>query len=356
MKIALVTDTHWGVRNDNVAFHRYFDRFYSTVFFPYLREHGIQDIVHLGDIVDRRKYINFLTARALRKQFVEPAIKEFNTHVIIGNHDTYYKNTNSVNAMEELYWLNTNDNFKWYSEAQEVTFDDCKILFVPWICSENFQSTMELINRTDAQIAFGHLELSGFAMYRGHTAMEGEDPNKFAKFDIVCSGHYHTRSSSGNINYLGAPCEYTWSDFNDPRGFHVFDTETRELTFIQNPLTIFKKIFYDDSDMSLQEIMEFDVSVYNEAIVKVVVKNKTNPYWFDLFIDKLEKSGVIDLQVVEDHMNLNLEDDQDIVDEAEDTLTIFKKVIDQMNLNNDISKDKLQSVISELYDEAISIE
>lgn len=353
MKIALVTDTHWGVRNDNSAFHRYFDRFYSQVFFPYLRENNIQDIIHLGDIVDRRKYINFLSARALRKQFIEPAMREFNTHIIIGNHDTYYKNTNSVNAVEELYWLNDNERFKWYTSATEVEFDGCKILFLPWICSENAEETMQLITATDATVAFGHLEISGFAMYRGNVAHDGEDPKLFSKFDLVCSGHYHTRSSAGNIHYLGAPCEYTWSDFNDPRGFHVFDTETRELTFVQNPISIFKKIFYDDDDLTLEEIMAFDTEAYKDTIVKVVVKSKNNPYWFDMFIEKLETSGVIDLQVVEDHLNLNLEEDQDIVDEAEDTLTIFRKAIEQMNVP---LKERLYDTIAELYDEALTVE
>lgn len=355
MKIALVTDTHWGVRNDNAAFHRYFEKFYGEVFFPYLEEHGIKDIVHLGDIVDRRKYINFLSARALRKQFVEPAMKSYNTHIIIGNHDTYYKNTNSVNAMEELYWLNEKENFKWYDASTEVDFDGCKILFVPWICSGNFRETMDLIKSTTATVAFGHLELSGFSMYKGHTAQDGDDPKIFEKFDIVCSGHYHTRSSNGNIHYLGSPCEYTWSDFNDPRGFHIFDTETRELTFIENPITIFKKIFYNDEDMTLEEIMEFDVSPYKESIVKVVVKNRDNPYWFDMFIEKLEGAGVIDLSVVEDHLNLSLEDEQEIVDEAEDTLTILRKYVHQLDLKG-INPSKVDNTISSLYQEAMSIE
>lgn len=311
--------------------------------------------MHLGDIVDRRKYINFLSARALRKQFVEPAMREFNTHVILGNHDTYFKNSNSLNAMEELYWLNTSENFKWYEKATEVKFDECKILFVPWICAENHAHTMDMIKSTDATVAFGHLEISGFSMYRGHTAQDGDDPSIFQKFDIVASGHYHTRSSSGNIHYLGAPCEYTWSDYNDPRGFHVFDTETRELTFVQNPITIFKKIFYNDEDMTLEEIMEFDVSSYRDTIVKIVVKNKNNPYWFDIFVDKLENNGVIDLQVVEDHMNLDLEDDQSIIDEAEDTLSIFKKHIDQLNLRG-VNLSSLDRAITSLYQEAISLE
>jgi hypothetical protein len=116
---------------------------------------------------------------------------------------------------------------------------------------------------------------------------------------------------------------------------------------------MFKKIFYDDEDMSLEEIMEFETESYSDTIVKVVVKNKTNPYWFDCFIEKLESAGVVDLQVVEDHMNLNLEDDQDIVDEAEGTLEIFQKAIDQMNIT---FKDKLFATIEELHEEALTIE
>jgi DNA repair exonuclease SbcCD nuclease subunit len=280
-------------------------------------------------------------------------MKEFDTHIIIGNHDTFYKNTNSVNAVEELYWLNNNERFKWYDSATEVEFGGCKILFLPWICSENREETMKLISSTDATIAFGHLEIAGFAMYKGSIAHDGQDPQDFSKFDMVCSGHYHTRSSSGNIHYLGSPCEYTWSDFNDMRGFHIFDTDTRQLTFIKNPISMFKKIFYNDEDMTLEEIMEFETESYRDTIVKVVVKNKTNPYWFDCFIEKLESSGVVDLQVVEDHMNLNLEDDQDIVDEAEGTLEIFQKAIDSMNVP---FKEKLYSTIAELHEEALTIE
>ncbi len=307
----------------------------------------------MGDIVDRRKYINFLSARALRKQFIEPVMEGFDTHIIIGNHDTYYKNTNEYNAVEELYWLNSNKNFKWYTKPTEVEFDGCKILFIPWICSDNIQETMNIIDSTNATVAFGHLEISGFAMYKGSLAVDGTDPKIFSKFDLVCSGHYHTKSNSSNIHYLGSPCEYTWSDFNDPRGFHIFDTKTRELTFVKNPISIFKKIFYDDDDLTLDDIMSFETKDYKDTYVKVIVKSKNNPYWFDTFIDKLETSGVIDLQVVEDHLNLDLEEDQDIVDEAEDTLTIFRKTIDSMNVP---FKDRLFQAIADLHDEALTIE
>ena len=49
MKIAMITDTHFGARNDNLAFNEYFYKFWENVFFPYLDEHKIDTIIHLGD-------------------------------------------------------------------------------------------------------------------------------------------------------------------------------------------------------------------------------------------------------------------------------------------------------------------
>jgi hypothetical protein len=171
---------------------------------------------------------------------------------------------------------------------------------------------------------------------------------------MVLSGHYHHRSSDGSVFYLGSHGEFTWSDYDDPRGFHILDTETRELTFIENPYKMFKKVWYDDLDKNFLE-KEIDYSEFKNTMVKVIVKNKTNPYWFDMFIDNLEKVGSHDLQVVEDHLNLSLEDDNDIVNEAEDTLTIFRKHIDQLSMP-DTNKKKLETVVNNLYVEALTVE
>ena len=351
-KIALITDTHWGCRNDSPVFAKHISRYYKNVFFPYLEEHGINYIVHLGDIVDRRKYINFVTAKNLDNDFIEPIYKnKLFLHAIIGNHDTYFKNTNEINSMNSLY--RDNCHFNYYSEPIERTIDGCKILFMPWICSGNYQNCMDAIEKTDAQVLFGHLELAGFEMYKGSPNNHGFDPKLFDKFDIVCSGHFHHKSSRGNINYLGAPYEMTWSDHDDPRGFHVFDTSTRELTFIQNNDRIFHKLFYYDVDTDYQEFINQDYSQYADCIVKVVVKQKTNLHMFDLFIDKLEKAGVADLQVVEDHLNLNLELDDDLLEEAEDTFSLLNKYASQVSKSDN---EQLTLLLQELYNEALMVE
>lgn len=353
MKIALITDTHWGARGDSPAFAEYFNRFYYEQFFPYLAANGIGRIFHLGDIVDRRKYINFVTARHLRK-FVEHCDSSgIRLDVIVGNHDTSFKNTNEVNSMRELFEHSTYD-IHYYSDPAVVDVDGTDIAVLPWICSGNYEESMQFINKTNAQILFGHLELAGFEMYKGAVNDHGFDSKIFDKFDTVCSGHFHHKSTRGNINYLGAPYEMSWSDYNDPRGFHVFDTETRELEFIRNPLTMFNKIHYHDQDKTLDEIMDMDFDHYKGSYVKLIVHTKTNPYWFDMFVDKIEKAGVLDLQVVDDNLNLQLEDDGDIVSEAEDTLTVLNKVVDQVESR--VDKKVLYNFLSSLYNEALSVE
>lgn len=355
MKIALLTDTHFGARNDNQAIANYFNKFYTNTFFPYLDKHDIKHFIHLGDVVDRRKYINFVTARNLKKMLIEPLLERgINSTFIIGNHDTYFKNTNEVNSLTELYSHNTSPLLDVVWEPKTKTYGGTDILLMPWICSGNYEQAMEAINETKAQVLFGHLEIKGFTMYKGSVNIDGFDPRVFTRFDTVCSGHFHHRSTAGNISYIGNPYEIVWTDYEDPRGFSVFDTETRKIEFIQNPYKLFYKIHYDDIDKTMDEVIAQDFDQYANTFVKVIVRNKTNPYWFDLVIDKLEKVQPIDIQVVEDHFNLDLEEDEDIIDQAEDTMTILHKYVDTMNTN--VNKPKLDKLLRDLYNEALSVQ
>lgn len=350
MKIALICDTHWGVRNDSVHFMDSTKRFLDDVFFPRLNADGIDHVIHLGDIVDRRKYINFNTAKRLREDFLKPLQDAGITmDVIAGNHDVYYKNTNEVNALQELI-DGKFQNICVFTEAFTTwQKDDTQILYVPWINEENRDRSLEKIKQSNASIVLGHLELSGFQMYRGSTESHGDSPDMFGRFDLVCSGHYHHKSSSGNIHYLGSHSQFTWSDYGDDRGFHILDTETKQLEFVANPYAMFAKVWYDDS-----KDIAVDFESLKNKFVKVIVSNKDDLYNFDRFIDKIEKAGVINLQVVEDHLNLNLEGDEDIVNEAESTVDIFKKYIDQIDVN--INKKKLESTIVNLYNEALTVQ
>jgi len=355
MKIALINDTHFGGRNDSDAFSEHFFKFYDNIFFPYLQEHNIKTLIHLGDVVDRRKFINFNTLQTLREKFIYKLGREgIDTHIIIGNHDTYWKNTNEVNSMTELFTSFDGVHEPWiYSRPEEVEFDGTKILMLPWINKGNEEESIQLLKDTDAQIVMGHLEIAGFEMYRGAPNNHGIESSLFSKFDMVMSGHFHHKSDNGTIYYLGAPYEITWSDYQDPRGFHVFDTDTRELEHIRNPYRMFHKIFYDDEDKEFEDVVGHDFSSYEGTCVKVVVKNKTNPYWFDIMYDKLEKCNPLNISIVEDFIEHTIDDD-DLIDQAEDTMTILNKYIEGMEISS--NKETLQTLLNTLYNEAITME
>jgi DNA repair exonuclease SbcCD nuclease subunit len=354
-KIALITDTHAGIRNDNPAFHEYQKRCYDW-FFAHLDAYSIGYVVHLGDIFDRRKYINFLSAKRCREDFLDHLEdRGIETHIIQGNHDSYYKDTHEVNALDELVagryrFINT------YSLPDIINIDGLDIQIMPWITASTYDVSMDVINHPRAEVLMGHLELTGFQMHRGSISDHGYDRSIFDKFDKVYSGHYHHRSTIGNVSYLGAFAEYTWSDYNDDRGFSIFDTETRELEFLKNPHRMFRLAKYDDvvNPDIIEKIQKTDFSKYENTFVKLVVVNKSNPYAFDLLFDSIYKAGPLDIQIVEDPSVL-LDNEEDMeVDEAEDTSTILRKYISGLTLP--VDNNKMKDFMLDVYNEALQVE
>ena len=302
MKIALITDTHFGARNDNLNFNEYFYDFYEGVFFPYLQQNNIKHCIHLGDLMDRRKYVSYRILKDFRERFIQPFnYLKINLHILVGNHDIYFRNTNDINSLNELLGQR-HDNIFIYSEAQEVDFDGFPILMMPWINQQNEIYSFGMMDETKADTMMSHLEVVGFEMHGGHFSESGFDKSQFKKFDTIFSGHYHKKSDDGQIYYLGTPYQMTWSDYNCPKGFHVFDTETRELTRIVNPQRIFEKIYYDDTQENYDT---HDVNQYKNKYVKLVVVNKNDLYKFDKFTDRLFKADCHEVKIIEDFTDLD---------------------------------------------------
>lgn len=347
MKIAIINDTHFGIRSDSVAFHEYFKHFYENEFFPYLDKHNIKHIIHQGDIVDRRKFINYLSLDIFNKVFVVPCIeRDIKVDLVIGNHDTYYKNTNATNCANLLIF---HENFEVYEKPVLKVYNGLEIGLIPWICPENYEESVDFLTNTKAQILFGHLEISGFSMYKGLVSREGMNKSLFDRFDMVCSGHFHHKSDDGTIFYLGAPMEYNWNDCNDDRGFHIFNTETRKLKYIKTKFKMFHKLFYDDSET---DYSEFDTSIYNKRMVKLYVTSKNNTEMFSNLVDKIEKENPIEFDIVEDLTDFHDESEEDI--ETENTLEFLTTYVSNMELSDD-EKKNLTKYIQELYAEAIDI-
>ena len=344
MKVAIITDTHCGARKGSKYLHDYFELFYRDIFFPSLEEHGIDTVIHMGDIFDSRKAIDLQSLEWSKRVVFEP-LKKYNVHALIGNHDCYYKNTNYVNSPELL--LKDYENIKTYSKATEISLDKLKILLLPWINSENYDETEKLIKKTKAKIAMGHLEVNGFKATRGHMMENGMDAKVFDKFEKVYSGHFHTRSNDGKIYYLGNPYEMFWNDVNDTRGFHIFDTKTLEQTPINNPYKLFYNIYYEDTNPKL-----FNATEYENKIVKVIVRKKNDLKQFEKFIEKLYSVGIHDLKIIE---NFDIQESEDFeISEEESTISILNRYIEESEF--DLDKSIVKGIFQDLYRQACEVE
>ena len=344
MKIAIITDTHYGARKGADYIHSYFKNFYDNIFFPYLEKNNIDTIIHMGDVFDSRKSIDYQSLEWSKRVVFEP-LKKYKVHAITGNHDAYYKNTNKVNSPELL--LKDYDNIITYSKPTEINIGGLDILLLPWINSENFEESKEFIDNSKSKIAMGHLEINGFKATRGHMMEDGMDVSLFSKFEKVYSGHFHTRSTDGKIYYLGNPYEMYWNDVNDKRGFHIFDTETLIHTPIDNPYKLFYNIYYEDTPHQT-----FDSTEYTNKLVKVIVRKKTNTKQFEKFIDKLYSSNVQDLKIIENFVfqeNENFE-----IDEEENTLSILNRYIDESEFEYD--KNIIKGIFQDLYRQACEVD
>lgn len=353
-KIALLTDTHFGVRNDNPIVLENMKRS-MDFFFREIEARKIDDIIHLGDLYDRRKYVNYLTSSVCRNSFLVPASRNYRTHIVIGNHDQYFKNTHEVNALRELV-AGRYANINVYSTPSEVNVAGLDILLLPWISDDNRDVAEQAIKNSTARVAMGHLELTGFEMYRGVPMQHGDDPNLYSKFEGVYTGHYHRRSSLDNVHYIGAMGEYTWSDYGCPRGFTILDTETLDMEFVENPNRLFRQIRYDDANDKdvLTTVKSIDFSEYANTYVKVVVTNRENPFAFETMMDRLYEANPVDISIVDDVDTFvdNLEDEE--VDEAQDTPSILDSYISGLTLS--VPEQKMKDYMRSVYKTAISMD
>ena len=345
MKVAIITDQHFGFKKGSKLYLDYFQKFYDEVFFPKIEKLGITTVLDLGDTFDNRKGVDLYSLEWAKTSYFD-RLADLNIDLIsiVGNHTAYYKNTNEINTNDLL--LREYNNITLFSETTELEVGGQPILFIPWINQENSKRTYEMIKNSKCKVAMGHLELNGFVATHGHTMEHGADFDCYNKFKQVFSGHYHTRSNNGKIYYLGNPYEMFWNDVNDKRGFHIWDTETLKLKTINNPNALYKVINYNDTPRQLTKFGEF-----TNKIVKVVVRQKSDEKEYDRFMDSLFKANPHDVKIVEktDHLVF----DGEIYNQTEDTITLLDSYVD--DLETDLSKNRIKGLMKEIYQAACEL-
>lgn len=350
-KVILLGDLHCGVRGDSQIFRDFQNKFFQDIFFPYCLENNIKEVWQFGDFFDKRKTVNFMTLNNTRKEIFEKFVEhDIQLHILMGNHDQYYRNDRSVNSLRELIDEKYNTHITIYDELTTVNVGgNMTTDIVPWLNPNNLEEFDAYMNQSSSPYAFGHFELSGFEMMKGHTIKKGMEADVLSKYINVYSGHYHTRSQKGNVRYLGVPYEMTWSDYNDEKGFYVIDTDSYDLTFVKNPYILHNKITYDNNSKELIE----NIEQYSETFVKVSVIGKENSEDYELFLSHLYNTNPLDVSILESH--ITAEDiDVDKLD-IEDSLSILLRSVDTIK-DDAINNDLLGKMIHEIHTEALAQE
>ena len=294
MKVAILNDTHCGIRNSSDIFLDNAEKFYADVFFPYLLEHNIRHIIHLGDYYDNRKFINFRALNRNRNHFLKP-LRELGItmDIIRGNHDTYYKNTGELNSLKELLGHYMNE-VTIIHEPTVMDYGSMKLGLMPWIDAENEKQSMDFLSNAKCDWIGGHFEIAGYDMMKGIKNDHGLDRSIFKRFEHVLSGHFHTKSRQDNITYLGSQMEFFWNDAHDKKYFHILDTATRELLAVRNPHTLFHRIRYDDTST---DYLHYPLDNIDGKFIKVIVINKSDSFTFDRFIDRINNREILELKI-----------------------------------------------------------
>jgi DNA repair exonuclease SbcCD nuclease subunit len=348
MKFVVIGDLHFGVKNDSPYFHAMFNKFFTNEFIPYLKDHNITQVMQLGDLFDKRKSLCFNTLSECKRYFFRPLEEAGITlHTLIGNHDIYFRQSLSVNSSGLV--LGEFKNVHVYDKPSSIQLADTTIDLIPWICDENKEYVFEFIANSRSDLCCGHFEIEHFKMNKNMPAQEGISKDIFARYESVWSGHYHTRSDNDNIHYVGTPYELTWADYEDPKGFQVFDTETRQTENIATSCTMFHRHEYDDIK---NDYPAMDYSMFDQKYIKIVVINKTDSYIFDLFLKKLYSLETYEIKILEDlsdfsegtvSTEINMESTIDVLD------AYIESVADESNCST------IKSFMKSIYLEALAL-
>jgi len=348
MKVALLGDTHFSARGSSQIFNEYFLRFFNNIFFPYLRDNHIHHVIQAGDFFDRRKFIDYRTLHSTREEVVERFEDEqIQLHIIPGNHDEALKNSGKINSLNELF----GDRYSYVDIIQEVgevrDFDGIKIGFVPWINAENEKQAIEYLKKTGEDVIVGHFEIVGCEFMKGVKSDKGFQQKVFNHIPLVVSGHYHTSSRNKNIQYLGTPYEIMWSDYNDPKGFWILETNDLSLQFVSNPYTIHHKIFYKEQETYSDDYLNEITGKY----VKIYIISKDDEYEFQKFLDRVNSKHPLSVAIYQSEETVEMNDVSNYNVNTQSALDVLKSKVEEIDDDN-IDREKMKTITEEIYKEA----
>lgn len=354
MKIVLVSDIHLGVKNDSEFFLNYTKRFFLEEVYKVIQDNKAEVLCVLGDLFDKQNTTNVLVKNVAIEivSFFLDKCPDLQIKLLVGNHDIYYKTTLEVSSINIFKRFDA--RVEVINTVKEVQFDSCKALFVPWLVqdSNNYKEFFKHIDQYENtgkqthDLCLGHFSINGFEIIRGTIEDRGISRDKFKGFGQVFSGHFHLRRNYDNIQYLGCPYEITWNDYGEEKGITIFDTETRDITFIPNTISPKHKLIKVTSIL-------LDKTIVKDSkgnMVKLIIDKVVPQHVKDKIIDKLTELS-FRLDII-DETEIVVEDENVSVDAnlQANTKAYLDEYVDKIQLRDNIDKTDFKLYMAKIHD------
>ena len=251
MPIGIVGDIHLGPKCERtgikehvvagqVALHR--------KMIADFRARGVKTVLMSGDIFTIHAFMTMEVMAYAIKLFRDD-MKDFDIHVIAGNHDYLYENKESICSLQLLELIPNVHVYRTNVEKLELMGKTWYM--VPWIFPDKVDAMNEWLSKLARKpkatrantVLFGHFDIVGCLMEAGQTSKEGLPAEKFYKAaNYVFSGHYHCRSYNkgkdpdSSILYMGTPYHLSFAHTGTDCGYYVVDDDMK-IEFIENTVS-----------------------------------------------------------------------------------------------------------------------
>lgn len=264
-KVLILGDLHLGNNKNNPVFFDIALKYADWVV-NLCHEYKLTQIIQLGDVFHDRNNINVNTSNCAF-QFFEK-LKEFDIHIVAGNHDCIYNNTSDVNSLKLLsQWPNITIH-------EKVTSID-GVTFCGW--GTKLQDIPD-----EQKIIFGHFDIKSFDMSAGKVSEHGfTATDLMEKCKLLMSGHYHKPQmrlySKKPLVYTGSCFQLNWGESGEEKYVYILDTNN--LTYERYTNTISPKHEYIKSEKDYDKInnnfiaIECSVDEYDNRITEMLSHN-----------------------------------------------------------------------------------
>lgn len=341
----IISDIHFGARNNNVQWLEIVKSYFYDFFIPQVKPNKKDgDILIMnGDLFDNRQSLNILVLNEVIFLF-EKLSELFPNGIIVntGNHDIYRKTSNEISSLIILKYL---PNVHVIKQPTEIEVGNNKVMVMAWQYDSNAEKS--IVEKTKADYIFVHQDIKGLYYDKKRIIDDGVSITQYAKFKRVYAGHIHYAQSKDNITLTGNPYQLTRSDRGNQKGIYIIDFDKNEETFIENTFSPKFVILY------LDKIIEWKIGKLEELIknnfVDIYVPSKyISKYSVNDLINYLSEMART-IEVIPYEEETKTYDDVDMeYAENLNILDLCKKYITDSQSDDDI-KTRMHSKIEELY-------